>query len=400
MENPTQTPQGDDPIQTPRTDSQMQTPRPNSQTQMITKNYAVYEKEWWEKSSFWLGIFLPLLSLLLTILIFFKQQGDGRELMALNQRMNSKIYHKNLILIGSGSVKNYLDEQGVFQKYYRHSDTSCLVIGNLPSSVCIQILKDESFPVQPNTAPWILMSAEPIPDSAFCQVEAYRENRRVVEVFLGYDVLQVRVPKKSPFAKGKEITCAQLKEFVRQYVMCRNHRVYTTSMGSATLAHYQKILGKSLLDSCRTAIFDLKTTVPEDSFLVLGSKYYLPELCDTKCEEDLYVIENKEPVKKELYLYFNAEMPDKEILIHENIKAFLDFAKRDFDTQIPYCKSPIRRDPRQRVACGLCFSDIEQQIYSSFSVLTSIFSPKKNASPCKSAHPHKKRSFFERSKVR
>ena len=96
-------------------------------------------------------------------------------------------------------------------------------------------------------------------------------------------------------------------------------------------------------------------TVPEDSFLVLGSKYYLPELCDTKYEEDLYVIKSEEPVKKELYLYFNAQIVHGKIRIHDNIKAFLDFARRDFNTQIPYCKSPIRRDPRQRVSCGLSF---------------------------------------------
>lgn len=355
MENQTQTPRKDDStIHTPRANSQSPTAQTNSQTPVHTKNDEPCDKEWWEKSSFWFGRFLPILSLILTLLIFHKQQEDGLELMALNQRMNSKIYHKNLILIGSGTVKNYLDEQGVFRKYYRQSDTSCLVIGNLPSSVCIQILKDESFPVPPNTAPWILMSAESISDSAFCQVEAYRENRRVVEVFLGYDSLQVRVPKGSWFAKEKGITCAQLKEWV-QHVMRRNYGVYTTSMGSATLAHYQKILGKSLLDSCRTSLFDVRTTVPEDSFLVLGSKYYLPELCDTKYEEDLYVIENEEPVKKELYLYFNAEIVHGKIRIHDNIKAFLDFARRDFNTQIPYCKSPIRRDPRQRVSCGLSF---------------------------------------------
>ena len=246
-----------------------------------------------------------------------------------------------LLLAGGGTIEGYLLDQDSID--IAHSEG--MVYVPMPSSAAWPLIYEEMSKLGYNEnsgRPYypIIMSSKRAEDKDFVpeeQIKQFTDNiGSIVEVFLGYDTLQV-------FAKGLEkldihikerITDKQLAELITKNTS-QTLNVFTTTVGkSGTYAKYAQILNKNdckLEEYNQTKNFyrNQKTSYFNDGstpFIVLGSKGYHPSLLVDDVSK-LNVISTAEGyydyITNPLYLYTVAYNYNNKYIIPNCVCNFL-----------------------------------------------------------------------------
>lgn len=238
-----------------------------------------------------------------------------------------------LIFAGGGSVRNYLSwecEQNVAD--YPHA-----IYANLASGSAWALLAEEAARYQEdgqknkNNYSTICLSADTI-DPAFIneKTKSMFKDARIIRYYLGEDPLVVYIhhdvlPEGHPLWLSETITADSLCSIVKWAISNRNKvRLFTTSKTSGTLRQYQscfrskdKINLETLLDSSLSYLFYFQSTSEYINsldqpnmnmpYIILGSKYYYPEvLRDEKGKpyREYKIIDGGKYKSKPMNLYF------------------------------------------------------------------------------------------------
>jgi len=281
------------------------------------------------------AITLSILSILFSVFFsIFYEPNWVKETINTNSRLCSKINNEKLVLIGSGTVHEYIKESHILNKYFEIVDSTCLISVEVPSLTACKTLKDEAR----NNNEWLVMSsikAEPNDFMDKNEVDNFKKEKRIVEVFLKKDKLIVITTKDFPFnkffsTKGKTST-AELRNLLSKSDSL-NFDIYTTSEESGTLHLYKSKIGESILKG--TKKFGLTTVYPEDKpYIILASNLYKPKNFDYENHNTYEVFDtDNKAIEKELFLYFSVDYRSNEtkLKVSKEIMKFLNCVRNDF----------------------------------------------------------------------
>ena len=290
------------------------------------------------------AIILSLLGIAFSIfLTVFYQPNWVKENINSNAQLCSKINNEKLVLIGSGTVYEYLKEGDFFKKYYEIVDSSCLISVRVPSLTACKTLKDETR----KNNEWIVMSsvrANPVDFMDLNEIDDFKKEKRIVEVFLEKDKLLVITTRDKifdPYFNNKDkIKSDKLKDLLAESKNLK-FDIYTTSEESGTYATYQKKVGYDVLKESNK--FELNSIYPENvPFVILGSCLYKPKNFDYQNHNSYYVYDSEgNPIEKKLYLYFSCsfDINNSKLMVSKEIMKFLKCVKNDFE--IPSIKNEL-----------------------------------------------------------
>jgi len=281
------------------------------------------------------AIVLSLLSILISVfLTVFYQPSWVKENIESNNRLCSKINNEKLVLIGSGTVHEYIKESNILDKYFKMVDSTCLISVEVASLTACKTLKDEAE----KSSNWIVMSSIRANINDFLdanEMETFKKDKRIVEVFLEKDKLSVITSHSDCFKKffktNGKTNADELKELLTQSKNL-GFDIYTTSEESGTLRLYRNLIGQDELKE--TKKFGLSTIYPEDKpYVILGSHLYKPKKFnyDNHDSYDVFDIDGN-AIEKELFLYFSVDFDNTTTnsSSSKEIIKFLNCVRADF----------------------------------------------------------------------
>ena len=224
------------------------------------------------------------------------------------------------ILVGSGSVKNYISRNyGV--DIERQDSLPKYVYISIPTVNTWALLKEEMArfdhtkaqkreglsgmknwlkgqKASSNRFLYISLSADSIDQTVFegCSVD----NAKICGYCIGYDTLVVYVNQGHPLSSyGPVIDMDRLKDYIDAEGIGDEH-IYITSKGSGTLRNYEQAVGTTtILQRKSVSQYTDKTQIRDAHFMVLGSQYYYPKM-DEGTYDSLILSDYSKP----LFLYF------------------------------------------------------------------------------------------------
>lgn len=271
-----------------------------------------------------------------------------------------------MVLAGGGSVKEYLKSyHDIDIETYPHSINIALASGS-SWRVLFEEAHQYTEEKTKNGFITVCMSACKMDSSAIKEYKSNSdENTKIVEVFLGYDVLSVYISedmKKDEFVKriiekSDTITTSELANLLYKRINKESDfRIYTTNKLSGTLETYKKhvsnnrrpILFDKMIDDKEILIYYNSATINNllygyerqdinnhKPFIVLGSKYYTFK-DDRDDGLNLFVVDSTNKIiKKPMYLYVLAKTENRDDFeVNETILEFLDEVNNNLDNNI------------------------------------------------------------------
>ena len=286
------------------------------------------------------AIIMSLLSLLISIgLNVFYEPFWVNKIIHTNEQIKSQMSNETLILIGGGTIHEYLEGNGMLNKCYEIIGKNSVIPIRIASLDACKTLKDET---ESSSTGWVVLSSTKATSEDFMdskEADEFKRKKRIIEVSLAQDKLVVITTKDeclNQIANEKDkISIDELKNILGQ-LDSNNFVIFTTSANSGTLKLYKDITGYDFTNFNNAKVFDLNTTYPEKTpYIILCSDIYKPQNYDYN-KSNLYHIysstdKKNDFIEKELFLYFTANCNGNSMDIPNSIKKFIPIVKKDFD---------------------------------------------------------------------
>lgn len=273
-----------------------------------------------------------------------------------------KAASKNLLLfVGGGSVKNYLmyNYDSLDVQNYNNSVNIDLASGNAWRVLFEEANHHLNDKEKPNRFIVVCLSANRINDTLVIEHLKNMDGNKlvIVEAFLGYDTLSVRINKNlrkvlndNSIELSKQTIDTQTLYGIIKFVQNNpdKTRIFTTNKASGTLECYKNTIKKidsiidldKMIDKKKINIFYDGTNsniahygydnLGVKSFVILGSQNYsMKSLDEAADKEDLLLIDAEgNYVKKPMYLYFIAYQDQTNENIYHVDNRIIRFLKR------------------------------------------------------------------------
>ncbi|MDR0789316.1 MAG: hypothetical protein LBO06_00815 [Bacteroidales bacterium] len=247
-------------------------------------------------------------------------------------------FSKPLIILGGGSVKNYIE-----RNYQPILNPKLYSILPAPSEFACVRLKDEDF-IKLQTGNIVIMSSGYELHDAF--FEKPRENYKfanIVEVFLGYDTLYIKTNVKSIIDKYKERKIDK-KDLLKLLKDSKDVVITCTEKGSGTYNEYNKLVGGEIEEKINLSNPYFKAIETSKPTIVLTRSNYDPAK-DNSDFVNIYIIDTNY-LTSGLYLYIplNANEKDTTLIMPSMIKGLIRHFKPKFPLKIPRNSAIIIKD--------------------------------------------------------